>query len=118
MPHYRAAWLLPVSQPPIQDAWFHIEGGRIVAFGQSRGRRVVPLSEFDLGRVAVLPGLVNAHTHLELSWMRGRVAPGDEFPDWIRSVMAKRRDRGGDEAAAVASGIDEARAFGTALVGD
>jgi cytosine/adenosine deaminase-related metal-dependent hydrolase len=118
MPHYRAAWLLPVSHPPIQDAWFHLEGGRIVGFGESRGRRVVALSEIDLGRVAVLPGLVNAHTHLELSWMRGRVAPADEFPAWIRSVMAQQRARGGDEAAAVAAGIDEARSFGTALVGD
>jgi len=116
MPHYRAAWLLPISQPPIQDAWFQLEAGRIVALGSARGRRTTP-DETDLGHVAVLPGLVNAHTHLELSWMRGRVSAGNEFTDWIRSLIAVR-GREKDDTSAIEDAIDEARAFGTALVGD
>ena len=52
MPHYRAAWLLPISQPPIQDAWFQLEAGRIVAFGGARDRRTTA-GEIDLGQVVV-----------------------------------------------------------------
>ena len=80
MPQYRAAWLLPISQPPIRDAWLRTERGRIVAFGHSRPGDFTASDEIDLGNVAVLPGLVNAHTHLELSWMRGRVPATDDFP--------------------------------------
>ena len=49
--------------------------------------------EVDLGQVAVLPGLVNAHTHLELSYLRDEVPPASQFVTWIRGVMKARRER-------------------------
>jgi cytosine/adenosine deaminase-related metal-dependent hydrolase len=121
MPSYRAAWLLPISQPPIRDAWLRTEGGRIVAFGPTRPGDFTASDEIDLGNVAVLPGLTNAHTHLELSWMRGRINAAGSFPGWIKSVMELRR---GGEASSDAAGravtdaVEEARACGTALIGD
>ncbi len=121
MPSYRAAWLLPISQPPIRDAWLRTERGRIVAFGPTRPGDFTAPDEIDLRNVAVLPGLVNAHTHLELSWMRGRTAGTGSFPDWIRSVMYLRRgaDPTSDEIArAISAAITEARDYGTPLVGD
>jgi cytosine/adenosine deaminase-related metal-dependent hydrolase len=121
MPLYRAAWLLPISQPPIRDAWLRCERGRIVAFGPTRPGDFTASDEIDLGDVAVLPALVNAHTHLELSWMRGRVPAAESFPEWIRTVLElrSRPDRSADDiAAAIPAAIDEARAFGTGLVGD
>ncbi|RPI48619.1 MAG: hypothetical protein EHM55_25285 [Acidobacteria bacterium] len=121
MPLYRAAWLLPISQPPIRDAWLRTDRGRIVAFGPSRPGDFTSSDEVDLGNAAVLPGLVNAHMHLELSWMRGRVATGGSFPEWIRSVIGLRNgaDRSSDEiVGAIPAAIDEARDYGTALVGD
>ena len=45
--------------------------------------------ERDLGNVAVLPCFVNAHTHLELSWMRGRIPETDDFNGWIRDHRAE-----------------------------
>ena len=45
----------------------------------------------DLGNVAILPGLVNAHTHLELSYLRDVIAPSSRFVDWIAGIMAARR---------------------------
>ena len=120
MPQYRVAWLLPISQPPIRDAWLRTERGRIVAFGHSRPGDFTPSDEIDLGDVAVLPGLVNAHTHLELSWMRGRVEPRADFDRWIRDVIAlkKASAQGVDPAPAADAAITEAKTFGTAVIGD
>ena len=51
-----------------------------------------PSDEIDLGDVAVLPGLVNAHTHLELSWMRGRIPETDDFSGWIRRIIELKNE--------------------------
>jgi len=121
MPLFRAAWLLPIAQPPIRDAWLRTDRGRILAFGHSRPGDLTATDEIDLGEVAVLPGLVNAHTHLELSWMRGRVAETDDFPHWIRSVVALSRagrPSTGEIGQVVAEAVDESRRCGTAVVGD
>jgi cytosine/adenosine deaminase-related metal-dependent hydrolase len=84
---YRVAWLLPISQPPIRDAWLRTDRGRVVAFGHSRPGDFTAPDEIDLGQVAVLPALVNAHTHLELSWRRGRIPEAGSFDRWIRAVI-------------------------------
>ena len=121
MAQYRVAWLLPISQPPIRDAWLHTERGRIVGFGHCRPGDFTEPDEIDLGETAVLPGLVNAHTHLELSWLRGRIPETSHFPDWIASVV--RLSRGVDYhdpaiSESIAKGVAEARTFGTAVIGD
>ena len=78
----------------------------------------------DLGHVALLPGLVNAHTHLELSWLRGRVPPARDFVDWIKQLFATARRRRSDPddperaSAAAREAAREARESGTAAVGD
>ena len=121
MPSYRVGWLLPISQPPIRDAWIRTERGRIVAFGPTRPGDFTAPDEVDLGNVAVLPGLTNAHTHLELSWMRGRIADARAFPDWIRSLMelsSSAAPSSEERARAIRPAIAEARGCGTALVGD
>ena len=86
MPVYRAPWVLPIDTPPIRDGWVAIERGCIAGVGSGQTSGAI-----DLGRVAVLPALVNAHTHLELSYMRGRVPPADRFLDWIGAIMTARR---------------------------
>jgi cytosine/adenosine deaminase-related metal-dependent hydrolase len=121
VPQYRAAWLLPVSQPPIRDAWLRTDRGRIIAFGHTRPGDFTAPDEIDLGEVAVLPGLVNAHTHLELSWMRGRIPETDDFDGWIRRIIELKHEsaaHGDAVAAAIDAAIREARAFGTVAVGD
>jgi cytosine/adenosine deaminase-related metal-dependent hydrolase len=78
--------------------------------------------ERDLGSVAILPGLVNAHTHLELSYLRDQVPPAPEFVMWIRGVMAARRQRPDARSPEIldglAAGIAESIRCGTAVVGD
>jgi cytosine/adenosine deaminase-related metal-dependent hydrolase len=120
MNHYHAAWVVPIADRPARDAWVTVDRGRIVAISQRRPADGAP--ETDLGDVAVLPGLVNAHTHLELSYLRDEVPPASEFVTWIRGVMAARRQRPDARAPeildAVERGISEAAAYGTAVVGD
>jgi cytosine/adenosine deaminase-related metal-dependent hydrolase len=77
-----------------------------------------PAPVVDLGEAAILPGLVNAHVHLELSWMRGRVPRAPALPAWIRSLMALRRTVPSDPVEPIEAAVAEARASGTALVGD
>jgi cytosine/adenosine deaminase-related metal-dependent hydrolase len=120
---YHASWVLPIGGPAVRDGWVAVDRGRIVATGAS-GRRVLAdgAREVDLGSVAVLPGLVNAHTHLELSYLRDEVPPASQFVTWIRGVMAAQRQRpdptGPEVLAAVDRAIAESVSFGTAVIGD
>jgi aminodeoxyfutalosine deaminase len=63
-----AAWVVPIDQPPIRGGWVAVDAGQIVAVGEGNGRDAQAYGALrPLGSVALLPGLVNAHTHLELS---------------------------------------------------
>jgi len=120
---YRARFVLPIASPPVPDGWVTVDEGRIVGVGggripDGRGR----IEERDLGSVALLPGLVNAHTHLELSHLRDEIPPASEFVTWIRGVLGARRT-GPDPAAAgvvdaLKRAIEECVASGTVAVGD
>jgi cytosine/adenosine deaminase-related metal-dependent hydrolase len=108
---HRAAWVLPIAGPPIRDGWVAVDDARIVEVGCSD-------PSTTLARTVILPGLVNAHVHLELSWMRGRVPPGDRMPAWAERLIALRRAEEQAGSDSIVEAIDEARACGTALVGD
>jgi cytosine/adenosine deaminase-related metal-dependent hydrolase len=117
---YRASWVVPITGSPIRDGCVTVVGGRVAAVGQPGAARTS--GERDLGDVALMPGLVNAHTHLELSYLRDTVPPSSSFVDWIRGVIAARRQPPAPVAAeilqSVNRAIDEAVACGTVLVGD
>lgn len=118
----RASWVLPMFRPPIQDGWVQVCDGRITAVGDGPA----PGATLDLrdrfGDVALLPGLINAHTHLELSWMAGRVPPAPSMERWISAMMAVRRSGpdGGDSEvlAAATAAIRAAMQTGTVACGD
>src|SRR5688572_17601939 len=122
MIRYRAAWILPINQPPIAGGVVAVDRDVIAAVGPYDGGEVE-----DLGNVAVLPGLVNAHTHLELSWLRGQVPPCASMPAWAARLMALRAAGVAEGRAAehgeyaeqkIIQAIGEARASGTCLIGD
>lgn len=84
---YHARWVVPVSRPPLVDATVAVEGDRIVYVGP---RRDAPRgASLDLGDAVLLPGLVNAHTHLELTALRG-LLDGLPFVEWIRALTRAR----------------------------
>jgi cytosine/adenosine deaminase-related metal-dependent hydrolase len=116
---YRAAWILPIAAPPVRGGWVLAGGGCIMACGSAETfPSSEPVETVDLGDVAILPGLVNAHTHLELSWMRSRIPPSDSMPAWASRLMALRRDQEIASSMPIVEAIREVRAAGTALVGD
>jgi cytosine/adenosine deaminase-related metal-dependent hydrolase len=118
--HYHASWIVSVSDPPMRDGWITVDRGRIAAVTKrapaNGGQRI------DLGEVAVMPGLVNAHTHLELSYLRDEVPPAADFVTWIRAVMTARRRRPDPESPEILHSVEraiaESMACGTAIVGD
>lgn len=112
----RARWVLPVDDAPIRDGHVSIVDGRIAAVGAGRPDQGIVE---DLGDSVLLPGLVNAHTHLEFSDLTAPLgAPGMSLPDWIRLVIGQRKRGRRDAAAAIAAGLAETVAGGATAIGD
>jgi cytosine/adenosine deaminase-related metal-dependent hydrolase len=88
MIRYHARWVLPISRPPLENATVVEHEGRIAYVGE---RAAAPVGvDVDLGDVVLLPGLVNAHTHLELTVMRGFLEDLS-FRAWILRLTRARR---------------------------
>jgi cytosine/adenosine deaminase-related metal-dependent hydrolase len=87
----RARAVLPVSRPPIPDGAVLIAGNRIAGVGRwrelrSAGRRVV----VDLGDALLMPGLINAHCHLDYTDMAGQFPPPKVFSEWLKVITATK----------------------------
>jgi cytosine/adenosine deaminase-related metal-dependent hydrolase len=111
----RARVVFPVDRAPIENGIVTIDGDRIVAVGtKADGGDVI-----DLGWVALVPGLVNAHTHLEFSYLQQPLGNiGVPFVDWIRLVIAER-GRGEHAPKEDANrGLRECLAVGVTTIGD
>ncbi|MGD9636448.1 MAG: amidohydrolase family protein [Pirellulales bacterium] len=112
----RARTIYPVDGPAIDDGVVTIEGERIVAVG--------PASEAtgtvrDLGDVALLPGFVNAHTHLEFSHLRAPLGrPGMPLLEWLPLAIAARASHANAVGPALAQGLQESLLSGTCAVGE
>jgi cytosine/adenosine deaminase-related metal-dependent hydrolase len=112
----RARWVFPVEGVPIEHGVVEVTAGRITAVGAGTGAVT-----HELGNVAILPGLVNAHTHLELSDIDAPLSPSGPFTAWLRAVIGHRRQRPAAEETAgriLRAGARECLLSGTTLVGD
>jgi cytosine/adenosine deaminase-related metal-dependent hydrolase len=110
-----ARWVFPVDGPPIERGVVTVRGERIDAV-EPHGKRT---PDRDLGNFAILPGLVNAHTHLDLTGLRGQCPPSPDFTGWLRQVIAHRRTVTPEQTRAdIRAGIAECLRYGTTLVGD
>jgi cytosine/adenosine deaminase-related metal-dependent hydrolase len=120
---YSAHWVLPISTAPIADGAVVVDGERIVAVG----KQVDLVEKFpqarlnDFGEAAILPGLVNAHSHLELTAMRGFLeAERSNFFAWLRKLTIARMERmtADDLYVSAAWGASEAVRAGVTCVAD
>jgi 5-methylthioadenosine/S-adenosylhomocysteine deaminase len=90
---YCARWVLPIISPALADGAVAIENSRIIAVGP----RDEVVSQFpesrieDFGEAAIMPGLVNAHSHLELTTMRGFLEHEEcNFFAWLKRLTLAR----------------------------
>jgi cytosine/adenosine deaminase-related metal-dependent hydrolase len=111
---------MPVSGPPIADGMITVRDGTIVHVGPRGGRT----ADVDLGAVAITPGFVNAHTHLDLTAIAGPSFDVDRPMDqvaWLARVVAARREafasgRGSEDV--VRANLKRVIAAGTTAVAD
>jgi len=114
--HLQARWVCPVDRPPIKGGVVSIEGERIVGVGEKPPSK---LAAIDLGDVALFPGLVNAHTHLEFSDLSEPLGqPGMRLCDWVRHVIASRKRTSRDSTQAIRQGIVESIRQGVTSLGE
>lgn len=111
-----ARWVFPVDQPPIERGIVEIVDGVISSVAPLNGQPDAATT--DLGDVAIIPGLVNAHAHLEFSSLDSPIEPALPFTGWIGRLLAHRRERTGSIDQFIRAGVHEAAASGTSLVGD
>jgi cytosine/adenosine deaminase-related metal-dependent hydrolase len=110
-----ARWIMPVDGLPLERGTITIAGDRIVAV-EPQGQRS---ADKDLGNVAILPGFVNAHTHLDLTGLRGQCPPTPDFTQWLRAVIRHRRCQTPEQIEAdIRAGSIESLQCGTTLLGD
>src|SRR5262245_3385647 len=112
---YTARWVFPISGPPVANGVVVVRGSQIAAV-EAAGR-----ADVDFGNAAIIPGLVNPHTHLDLSGARGQIPPTDpdHFTDWLRGVIAYRRSRTPEQVQSdIRAGLAECLRSGTTLLGD
>jgi len=117
-----APWVLPIGAPPLREGAVVVDGdGVIVAVGPRAALRAAHAALPETrGEGTLLPGLVNAHTHLELSALAGRVPGGGGVIAWTRALAGQLREAPDhdDVGAAAETAARNAKALGTAAVGD
>jgi cytosine/adenosine deaminase-related metal-dependent hydrolase len=117
MEAYRAKYLFPIVGPPIADGVLRFDSFIREFDSQHSSPGII-----DLGNVAIVPALVNAHAHLELSHFdRPLGSPGMRFPDWIREIIAWRRAQPptlAEQQLAIIKGLHECERHGVGIVAD
>lgn len=120
----RASWVCPVGSPPIQNGCVVLGEGKIQFVGpyEDRPGDLQDPAVEDLGDGAIIPGLVNAHTHLEFSDLKKPLGDaGINFTDWIRLVVGHRKqdaDKAEQKSNSILQGIQESFAAGVWAIGE
>jgi cytosine/adenosine deaminase-related metal-dependent hydrolase len=104
--------------PPIDNGAVVVSEDRIVDVGKFADIKTHNADEVvDLGEQALLPGLINAHCHLDYTCLRAKIPPQKSFTDWIRSINAEKAKLAPkDYVASINEGLAEAKRFGTTAI--
>lgn len=118
----RARIVVPVTLPSIEDGAVLVRGSKICAVGrwpEIASRAPAGAHKVDLGEVVLLPGLINAHSHLDYTDMAGQLVPTRSFTDWIKLITEAKSGWGPDEfASSWRNGAEMLLRSGTTTVAD
>jgi cytosine/adenosine deaminase-related metal-dependent hydrolase len=118
MTAYRCRNLVTMDSGEFMDGAFVVDGNLFGPVG--RAADILPHHRgevIDLGEVIVLPGLINAHCHLEYTLLRGTILPSRNFPQWIGRINALKRSLTDDDyVSGVELGLQELRRYGVTTV--
>jgi aminodeoxyfutalosine deaminase len=114
----RARTVVPMTGNPIENGAVIVNGGKIAEVGRFGD---VPRQHsgdlLDLGETVLLPGLINAHCHLDYTVLRGKISPHQSFADWIRAINAEKAKLSAqDYIDSINAGFAEAQRFGTTTI--
>ena len=114
----RAGTVVTMDGAPIQDGAVAVSGNLIVDVGRFDDVKTRNAGNaVDLGEQVLLPGLINAHCHLDYTCLRGKIAPQKSFTDWILAINAEKSELSPkDYVASIEDGFAEAKRFGTTAV--
>jgi cytosine/adenosine deaminase-related metal-dependent hydrolase len=114
----RARTVVTMDRAPIENGAVAVSGNRVVAvgpFNEIKARNAG--NHLDLGEKVLLPGLINAHCHLDYTCLRGKIPPHESFTDWIRAINAEKSKLSlKDYLASINDGFQEAKRFGTTTI--
>ena len=113
----RAKYVMPDSRTIIENGAVAVQGSRIVDVGlypTIRNSGAPPIH--DLGEATLTPGLVNAHTHLDLTSSADSVQRTPKFTDWVFQIVGKRTPSA--IGSSVRQGVQQSLAGGVTTVGD
>lgn len=116
---FRAGWVVVSSSEIIQNGYIEIEKGRIRETGRFSKYRKGATEVIDLGSGIIFPGLINCHTHLELSFLKNKIDTSQGFRKWVQKLIALRNSTT-EKIIIEAARRSLADAFnsGTAFIGD
>ena len=115
----RAGTVVTMDGLPIDNGAVAVSGSRITNVGKfsdisatNSGEQIV-----DLGEQALLPGLINAHCHLDYTCLRGKIPPPKSFTEWIQAINAEKANLSPENyIGSINDGFAEATRFGTTTI--
>src|SRR5207253_3356097 len=113
----RARMIVTMDGAPIPDGAVRVRGNRIVDVQKFSATASVNDEIIDLGESVLLPGLINAHCHLDYTCLRGKIPRQKSFTNWIRVINAEKgKLTPEDYVASINAGFAEAQRFGTTTI--
>jgi cytosine/adenosine deaminase-related metal-dependent hydrolase len=113
----RARIVVTMDGPPIETGAVRVTGNRIIEVGNFSDVDFANDEVVDLGEQVLLPGLINAHCHLDYTCLRGKIPPQKSFTDWIRAINAEKGNlTAEDYVGSINAGFLEAKQFGTTTI--
>src|SRR5438128_769200 len=113
----RARSVVTMDGAPIEDGAVRVTGNRIGEVGNFSTFAPDNDEIIDLGECVLLPGLINAHCHLDYTCLRGKIPRERSFTDWIRAINAqKTKLTPEDYLASINNGLTQAQQFGTTTI--